>query len=71
MAIKTLLHRSVRSLWMQELESLESNILGIVDSTAFCYVIHEESKSLAGAIKRQQYSQDRAWVHRQGAKLVR
>ncbi len=56
---------------MQELESLESNILGIVDSTAFCYVIHEESKSLAGAIKRQQYSQNRAWVHRQGAKLVR
>ena len=47
----------MRTLWIQEVESLENNILEIVDSTAFCYVINEEAKTVAALVKKEQYSQ--------------
>ena len=43
----------------------------IVDATAFCYVINEEVKSVAGMMKREQYRQDRRWIFLAGSKLIK
>ena len=57
--------RNLRSLWRTEVESIEANILDIVDPTAFCVIVEAEARRVASAVKKDQYSQDRDWL-RQG-----
>ena len=39
--------------------------MGIVDGAAFCYVVTNEAKMAAKAIKEKQYSQDKQWIRSQ------
>lgn len=63
--------KALRSLWSQTVEQLETHVMGIVDATAFCYVINEEVRAVSGIIKKEQYRQDRKWIHLAGTKLIR
>lgn len=61
----------IRRLWNQELELLENNVFGITDATAFCYVVNLEVKKVAAIIKKEQYTQDKLWMHLNGYRLIR
>jgi hypothetical protein len=63
--------KALRTLWARELESVESKVLGIVDATAFCYVVNEEVKNVARAIKRELYTQNKMWLRAQGQRIVK
>ena len=47
--------RNLRSLWRTEVESIEANILDIVDPTAFCVIVEAEARRVASAVKKDQY----------------
>ena len=63
--------RNLRSLWRTEVESIEANILDIVDPTAFCVIVEAEARRVASAVKKDQYSQDRDWLRLSVSQIVR
>jgi len=63
--------RNLRSLWRTEIESIEANILDIVDPTAFCVIVEAEARRIASAVKKDQYSQDRDWIRLSVSQVVR
>eukprot|EP00093_Oithona_nana_P006301 06301.XXX_51601_49546_1 [CDS] Oithona nana genome sequencing. len=50
--------KTLRQLWRQELDMMESFILGMVDPCAFCIIVEAEARRIAGKVKKDQYSQD-------------
>ena len=50
--------KTLRQLWKQELDMMESFILGMVDPCAFCIIVEAEARRIAGKVKKDQYSQD-------------
>ena len=50
--------KTLRQLWRQELDLMETFILDIVDPTAFCIIVEAEARRIASKVKKDQYSQD-------------